>query len=484
MKSSDQPAGSRAEMARTAARAGIFYDEISVSTDEINREMRIQSRHYLNLLIWTTLFLYPLFTFLDYLYIEPYWLEMLTARIILLAGVYILYDYSSRSDRWLLAPVHLLLTGITLQMVGFALFAPLTAFYYYMVAWSLCFVAINLAMLWQPYNGLLQLFIAVGAFIGLNLTYSPHPISLLVEYGGMFFFVTATLSLFIPAVRYEYESRKVSADIFRKKANLRLEQQVAEIVRQKELLEQKSAELKRFNDQKTRHLNISTHGIKNPVNGILGLLELMKIQYGDALPEEIRSMHEDMEQAATHINEVVDQYLDVQTIEHDNEPLALQRTDMLHVIDTAVAAVKTEADDRYITVSYLKPSRELPVMAHESYLKQSVTGLLKYAVLLSQNNSELKVLVEQEGHKVRCHISQAATTVEYKELDEMFNRLETLTEQGKSAKSSTGVGLSLSRQLLRRMQATLYYSSNKQTGLYFLVEFNYANLSDYHEITY
>jgi len=66
----------------------------------------------------------------------------------------------------------------------------------------------------------------------------------------------------------------------------------------------------------------------------------------------------------------------------------------------------------------------------------------------------------------------------------MFNRLETLTEQGKSAKSSTGVGLSLSRQLLRRMQATLYYSSNKQTGLYFLVEFNYANLSDYHEITY
>ena len=137
-------------------------------------------------------------------------------------------------------------------MVGFALFAPLTAFYYYMVAWSLCFVAINLAMLWQPYNGLLQLFIAVGAFIGLNLTYSPHPISLLVEYGGMFFFVTATLSLFIPAVRYEYESRKVSADIFRKKANLRLEQQVAEIVRQKELLEQKSAELKRFNDQKTR----------------------------------------------------------------------------------------------------------------------------------------------------------------------------------------------------------------------------------------
>ena len=47
-----------------------------------------------------------------------------------------------------------------------------------------------------------------------------------------------------------------------------------------------------------------------------------------------------------------------------------------------------------------------------------------------QNNSELKVLVEQEGHKVRCHISQAATTVEYKELDEMFNRLENAHRTG------------------------------------------------------
>jgi signal transduction histidine kinase len=483
MNSSDNQSPSSAENSRIAAQAGIFYDEITVQTDEINREMHQKTKHYLNLLIWTALFLYPLFTFLDFVFIEQFWLEFLVIRVVLLAGVYILYDYSSQKDRWLLAPVHLLLAGIGLQMVSFAVLAPVTAFYYYILAWTVTFVAINLIMLWQPYNGLLQLFWGIGAFFGINYLFSPHPIALLVEYGGMFFMVTATISIFVPAVRYEYESRKVAADIFRRKANLRLEQQVAEIVRQKELVERRGAELKRFNDQKTRYLNISTHGIKNPINGILGLIELIKIQYED-LPEELLSMLTDIENAAVNINEVVDQYLNVQAIEQDDEDLYVERFDFTEISNDIVETMQRDADDRYITISYLKPSRELPIFANKAALKQALGSLMKYALRLSHNNSELKVMLEQEGHKVRCHISQAATTVEYSELEEMFNKLEQLTEEGKSAKSSTGVGLSLSRQLLRRMQATLYYSSNKQTGLYFLVEFNYANLSDYNEITY
>jgi signal transduction histidine kinase len=483
MNSSDQQTFTSVENSRIAAQAGIFYDEITVGTDEINREMHHKTRHFLNLLIWTALFLYPLFTFLDFVFIEQYWLEFLVIRVVLLAGVYIMYDYSTQKDRLLLAPVHLLLAGIGLQMVSFAILAPISVFYYYMIAWTVTFVAINLTMLWQPYNGLMQLFWGVGLFFGINYLFSPHPLTLLVEYGGMFFMITATISIFVPAVRYEYESRKVAADIFRRKANLRLEQQVAEIVRQKELLERRGVELKRFNDQKTRYLNISTHGIKNPINGILGLIELIKIQYDD-LQEELLNMLTDIENAAININEVVDQYLDIQSIEHEDEDLPLERFNIAEVSDPVIEAMRRDADERYITVSYIKPSRELPILANLNALKQALTSLLKYALRLSHNNSELKIMLEQEGHKVRCHISQTATTVEYSELEDMFNKLEQLTEEGKSAKSSSGVGLSLARQLLRRMQATLYFSSNKQTGLYFLVEFNYANLSDYNEITY
>lgn len=483
MNFSERQSDKSAENTRIAAQAGIFYEEITVGTDEINREMHHQTKHYLNLLIWTALFLYPLFTFLDFLYVEQFWLDFLVIRIVLLAGVYILYDYSTQKDQWLLAPVHLLLAGLSLQMVSFSIFVPLSAFYYYMVAWTICFVAINLVTLWQPFNGLAQLFLGVGSFFGLNHLFSPHPLNLLVESGGMFFIITATISVFVPAVRYEYESRKVAVDIFRRKANARLEQQVAEIVRQKELLEERGADLKRFNDQKTRYLNISTHGIKNPINGILGLIELIKIQF-EELPDQLITMLTDIEDSALKINEVVDQYLDVQSIENDDQDLPLEHFDIKEVSDRVVESIQREADQRYITVSYLKPSRDLPILANKPYLKQSLTSLMKYAILLSHNNSELKIILEQEGHKVRCHISQAATTAEYSSLEEMFNRLERLTEEGRSAKSSTGVGLSLSRQLLRRMQATLYYSSNKQTGLYFLVEFNFANLSNYNEITY
>jgi signal transduction histidine kinase len=483
MNYKEPPSNSRAENSRIAAKAGIFYDEITVEPAEINREMHHRTRHYLNLLIWSALFLYPLFTFLDFLFVEQHWLNFLLIRIILLAGVYILYDYSSQNDRWILAPIHLLLAGIGLQVVSFSVLVPLTGFYYYMVAWTIIFIAVNLVMLWQPFNGLTQLFVAIGLFFGIHYWFSPHPLNLLVESGGMFFMITATISVFVPAVRYEYESRKVTMEIFRRKANIRLEDQVAEIVRQKELLEQRGAELKKFNDQKTRYLNISTHGIKNPINGILGLIELIKIQYED-LPEDLIDRLTDIEDSALKINEVVDQYLDVQAIENEEQDLPLEPLELKRVIDSIVGVIQREADQRYITIQYLKPPRELPVFAHPAFLNQAMTSLLKYAILLSHNNSMVKVVLEQEGHKVRCHISQTQTTVDFVALDEMFNRLETLTEEGKSAKSSSGVGLSLSRQLLRRMRATLYYTSNQQTGLYFLIEFNLANLFNYNEITY
>ncbi|TVQ65765.1 MAG: hypothetical protein EA360_08150 [Balneolaceae bacterium] len=447
-------------------------DTILVTGKEIDGKLGRDSRISQNFIVWTTLFIYPLFSGLDYLYINHLWFEFLLLRIILLGVIFLSFEFSRKSKKFSSLPVHLMMGGVTLQMIIFSIYAPLFAHYFYLVLLSVSSVFVMAVMVWRSQHAIFQVIGAIVAYLILVSLLSETALAEHLESGGLFYMGVMVLSAFISALRYEFQGKNARIEIYQEKYREILQKEIRNIMVQRDELNTSLLSMEDLNIEKNRFINVASHGIKNPLSRIFGFLQLISIEF-ENLPKLAREYLEYIEDSAHEINEVLDRYVNLKAF--NKEPaMKMEAVDLLPVLQKAYSKISHEADGRNISMNLEIPDEPVEILSDKLSLQQIFSSLFKYAIRLSSNNSEMKVVVETERGNVRIHITQTKSRIDIHRLNELFDALETLTKKKENAMGGQGLGLSLARVLTHKMNGHLYYSANPHSGIYFLVEFPLA----------
>lgn len=450
-------------------RSGNETDDILISGAEIDDKLLRNSRISQNLIVWTTIFVYPLFSGLDYLYINHLWIEFLLLRFILLGAVFLLFELVKNSKLINSLPIHLLLAGITLQMIFFSLSAPLIAHYFYMVLLSVSSVFILAVMVWRPQHAVAQVLFSIISYFAILLFFTESPLIEYFESGGFFYIGAMMLSAFISALRFEYQGKNIKVELYQEKFRENLQIEIRNIISQRDNLSTTKLSLEDLNIEKNRFLNVANHGVKNPLTRIFGFLQIIEIEFSD-LPEQLRQYLDYIEDSAHEINEVMDRYVNLKAF--NKEPvMKLEAIDILPLIRKELKKFIYEAHDRNIVLNVKMPDEPVEILGDLLSLKQIFSNLIKYSIRLSANNGELKVIVEKELKTVRIHITQSKINITIDQLNDLFDSLESITKEKRTAMPGQGLGLSLAKVLTHNLNGHLYYSANPHSGLYFMVEY-------------
>tara|TARA_R100001143_G_scaffold63603_2_gene73683 strand:+ start:14296 stop:15759 length:1464 start_codon:yes stop_codon:yes gene_type:complete len=444
-------------------------DDILISGAEVDDKLLRNSRISQNLIVWTTIFIYPLFSGLDFLYINHLWIEFLLLRFILLGAVFLLFEFVKKSNLIISLPIHILLGGITLQMIFFSLYAPLIAHYFYMVLLSVSSVFILAVMVWRPQHSVFQVLFSIISYIVILLFFTESPLIEYLESGGFFYIGVMMLSAFISALRFEYQGKNVKFELYQEKYREILQKEIRNIIIQRDKLSTSKHSLEDLNIEKNRFLNVANHGVKNPLTRIFGFLQIISIEFSD-LPDKLRQYLDYIEDSAHEINEVMDRYVNLKAF--NKEPIMkLEAIDILPIIKNEYKKFSFEAHDRNIDLNIELPKEPVEILGDLFSLKQIFSNLIKYSIKLAANNGELKIIVEKELKKVRIHITQSRININIEQLDDLFDSLESITKEKRTAMPGQGLGLSLAKVLTHNLNGNLYYSANPHSGLYFMVEY-------------
>ncbi|MCE4557418.1 ATP-binding protein [Roseateles cellulosilyticus] len=228
------------------------------------------------------------------------------------------------------------------------------------------------------------------------------------------------------------------------------------------------------NQAKGRFLATMSHEFRTPLNAILGFTQLMQMDAAVPAAQQLRLQL--MRDSGLHLLELINDVLDMASIEAGKVSLKPVRTDLLGLLELASDSVRLRAEQKGLSFLH-DVDAQLPaqVVADGQRLRQVLLNLLSNAVKFTDAGtvrlSASVVEAAQDGGPVRLRFEVADTGIGMTPAQQarLFQAFEQVSEDSRHL-GGTGLGLSISQQLVRLMGGQIVVQSTSGQGSSFSFE--------------
>ncbi len=212
---------------------------------------------------------------------------------------------------------------------------------------------------------------------------------------------------------------------------------VASIIHQATELKRLNTRLIHAGQQRDRFLATVSHELRNPLNAILGWVEVARLSAGgDPLDRALEAI----ENSAVAQTELVNDLLDIGSIESGQFRLEFETLNFSLLVREALRTVEPNAKSRSITIESQLNDRESDVIGDPHRLKQVIWNLLTNSIKFSEPESRILVQLGREESVVTLTVEDEGIGISPDLLPSIFEPFK----QGLTPKRRSGLGLGLS----------------------------------------
>jgi PAS domain S-box-containing protein len=248
---------------------------------------------------------------------------------------------------------------------------------------------------------------------------------------------------------------------------LRLGRDVTDRVVSERALEEARAKAEAANDAKSRFLATFSHEFRTPLNGILGMADLL---VDTGLTAEQATYVQAIKSSGEAFLSLIDEILDFSKIEAGRIDLSAEPFDLPALVEGVVELLAPRAQGKGIEISaFVAPGVPRQVVGDADRLRQILVNLAGNAVKFTESGG-VGVTVESVGTaEILIAVRDTGPGIAPERLVPIFEEFE----QGDSSLSrrheGTGLGLAITRRLVERMQGSITVESEIGCGARFLV---------------
>lgn len=236
---------------------------------------------------------------------------------------------------------------------------------------------------------------------------------------------------------------------------------------QKLLVEQ----LSKANAAKNRFLGMAAHDLRNPLASIRGLAEFLREGAVGPLNPDQAELIETIHTASQSMLEMVNELLDVATIESGELKLHLEASNLGELVGKSVMLINMEAAKKKTHVNYALPAPPVALVIDAAKMKQVIDNLLSNAVKYSPPGSTVTALVHTDAAAGTCSISvrDQGPGIPEGERDKLFKDFSRLSIRPTGGEKSTGLGLAICRKIVEAHRGAIVAENLPSRGCEFRV---------------
>src|ERR1700733_7466771 len=389
---------------------------VQITKQEFLREINKKAWYQTNNIIWTIIFVYPLFSFIDFIFAPDIWLQFFIVRIItdlVILAFYSLFQRRGYNYRILLH-VTLLILSITSALLCNLVEIGVLNIYYLM--FSAIFLYFNLQVFWEAINSVVEAAIALVLLAIFFRLFSAYTLDIVIANGGTVFFIIAVISCLVPGARYKVISRDVRSQLLIAKSNDQLKGQFSDINNKNAIIDSQYEQLRRLDAQKNNFINIAGHDLKNLVGSIIMSNNLLK-------DEDYRLSADQMEligyisEASEKMQYLLNKLMDVKEIESSEMRFNLQVFDINAEVSNVFKGLIETAQMKNIHLVDNILKLPLNVNLDRVFVGQVFQNLLSNAIKFSQTNNNIRVVTSLQHQKFVFEIIDKGIPIGQEELD-------------------------------------------------------------------
>ncbi|HEV8073281.1 MAG TPA: transporter substrate-binding domain-containing protein [Opitutaceae bacterium] len=244
----------------------------------------------------------------------------------------------------------------------------------------------------------------------------------------------------------------------------RLAYELAQRLRLQDELGDSRDRLAQLNEEKAELLRMAAHDLRGPLTGVLLNLDLAQqggLKAEDALPR-IRNHVEQMLMLMTDL-------LDSEALDEGRRKLSLTTVNATAMIHEVLAPLSAVAERKKIRFDASGVGRVSPVLADAGALRQIIENLVSNALKFSSPGRTVWIVLTEWNKHVRLEVRDEGPGVQTDEVERIFAKYVRGSARPTAGEKSTGLGLSIVRQLITAMNGRAWCESTPGKGATFIV---------------
>jgi signal transduction histidine kinase/CheY-like chemotaxis protein len=217
---------------------------------------------------------------------------------------------------------------------------------------------------------------------------------------------------------------------------------------------------------KSRFLATVSHEVRTPLNGILGMADLLT---ATSIDDEQKSYVEAIRASGQSLGSLIEDLLDLSRIEAGRFEIVNERFALAPLVESVVELLAPRAHGKGLEIaSFVAPDVPAETIGDAARLRQILLNLAGNAVKFTERGG-VGLRVTRERGRLMIFVMDTGPGVPAERREAIFDDFEQGDESVARQHGGTGLGLAISRRLVERMGGQLALAHSSESGSAFAV---------------
>lgn len=228
-------------------------------------------------------------------------------------------------------------------------------------------------------------------------------------------------------------------------------------------------EYKELDFAKTNFISTVSHEFKTPISSIKMSLQLLENEKIGAINQEQKNLIESIKDDANRLLNTTTELLNITQVETGKIQLSIISTEPKTILEYAINANKTQAEQKQIQLKTYYP-KDLPmVVADNEKTAWVLTNLISNAIRYSHENSTINLSIIIDDLHVKFVVKDSGQGIAPQYQNKVFDRYFRVPG---TKKEGTGLGLAISKEFIEAQNGRIFMESDFGAGSVFTVRLN------------
>ena len=166
---------------------------------------------------------------------------------------------------------------------------------------------------------------------------------------------------------------------------------------------------------------------------------------------------------------LINNIIDTTKIESGSYQLNIREHDIVYIVEEATLSLKDYIERKGIELIIDPEMEEKIIKCDEHEIERCIVNLVSNAAKFTPEGGTIEVTIEDLDEKVKIIVKDTGIGIDKKYHDSIFNRFNQVVDQGAESKGGSGLGLTITKQIIDMHGGKIYVESELGKGCKFII---------------